>query len=360
MTHHEQAGVDEDNSGPRPGFALRSDLAGRRVSAALAAQTQSESLWGSAIERRPWGNLVWSARHGQPAVTCVAVIAPRLSWPRRLLARPGLPAATIGGVAGYPFAYPVTVGVAVAVVVLLVALLAWAGGSMAWEGALLIAIAPAAWHSIGVVVRARSGLLRRVDDPTHLETLGRVDAALTGLHDLADGAPVLASSVEEFWWAAAACPRSASLCAEELEALLNSRASQRKRSLGLSPRADSGASQPIHAVLQHRFFSAAELQDRFYSVADQYRPYETDIEKVSTAPQLSDLSHPATHAFVTALLATQDALQALEVGAVTTAQAQGAVHELEVCWRAAEESAHGLGYPASPQDEHTRSGAPLT
>ena len=86
-------------------------------------------------------------------------------------------------------------------------------------------VAPAAWHSMGVVVSARSGLLPRVDDPAHLEILGRVDAALTGIHELALGAPVLASSVEEFWWAAAASPRSALVCAEELEALLSFRTS---------------------------------------------------------------------------------------------------------------------------------------
>lgn len=111
----------------------------------------------------------------------------------------------------------------------------------------------------------------------------------------AAGATAMRRAPSQVWWAAAASPRSASLSAEELETLLNSRTSQREKSLGRSPRADSGAPQSDHAA----------LQDRFYSVAEQYRPYETDIEKVSTAPQLSDLSHPATHAFVTALLAAK-------------------------------------------------------
>lgn len=345
MTRRAQIKLLPDGAGAPPGFALMNDRAGRFVDASLRSSPQSGVRCGAAVERRSWGNLVWRRKFvaEPPTVSCVAVITPGLTGPRRFLARRGLPTLTIHGLAGYPFAYPVTFGVLVAGTMLLAAVIAWFGGSRVWQGALVAAIAPAAWESVGVFIRDRSGLVRRVDDPAHLSVLGRVEGALRTLCRGQAGPPHLASTVEQIWWAAAASRQSASLVAEDLEALVRHRAGDRPST--------SGGEQPAYPVplgAPHR--SIAELWDRYYRVVDEHRLYETDIEKILTAPQLSDLSNPVTAAFITALVEAQDALQGVE-GVTTADSATVAVQRLEVSWVAAQQAAEQARLSGFAADE---------
>lgn len=120
--------------------------------------------------------------------------------------------------------------------------------------------------------------------------------------------------------------------AEDLEALLRHRAPDRFSSSGGEQTAD-----PAPLGVPHR--SIDELWDSFYRVVDEHRLYETDIEKILTAPQLSDLSHPVTATFITALVKAQDALPNVEKGGTTAESATGAVQRLEVAWGAAQQAA---------------------
>lgn len=346
MTRRARIKVLPDGAGAPPGFALMNDRAGRSVDASLRSSSQSGVRCGTAVERRSWGNLVWRRQFAaeRPTVSCVAVTKAGLTGPRRLFARRGLPTATIHGVAGYPFAYPVTVGVLVAGTMLLAAVVAWCGGSRVWQGALVAAIAPAAWESISVIIRARSGLVRRVDDPVHLAILGRVEGALRTLSGVQGGAPRLASTVEQVWWAAAASRQAAGLVAEDLEALVCHRAQDR-----LSSSAGQQPADPAPLGVSRR--SLAELWDSFYRVVDEHRLYETDIEKILAAPQLTSLEHPDTAAFVTALVEAQDALRDLDSGATTAESATAALHQLELAWHAAQQSAEQARLSGFAADE---------
>ena len=326
------------------GFALTDDRAGRFVAASLRSSVQSVGR-GTAIERRSWGNLAWTQFEAErPSVACVAVIAPRLTRPRRLLARRGLPTATIHGVAGYTLAHPVTLGVLSAVLTLCVAVVAWAGGSKIWQGALVAAIASTAWNSIGAIVSARSGLIRRVDDPTHLAVLGRVEEALRALGKAQGRDPRRSSADEEIWWAAAASRQAAGHIAENLEALVLQRRQDRPSSLFEGER----PATPAALGMSHR---TPDLWDTFYRVVDEHRLYETDIEKILAAPQLTNLEHPATAAFVTALVEAQEALQDLDKGAIPADRAAAVLHQLELSWHAAQQSAEQARLSGFAADE---------
>jgi len=331
MTRRARVEVPADDAEDLPGFALKDDRAGRFVAASLRSSVESGFGRGTAVERRSWGNVVWrQLEDGRPTVSCVAVIAPGLTGPRRLLARRGLPAPVVHGVAGCRFASPLPLDALVATVMILAAVVACSGGSKIWPGAVVAAIASAAWASIGVIIGARSGFVRRVVDPAHLAVLGRIEESLRTLRGSQGDTGCVASTVEgRWWWAAAASRPAASSLAEDLEVLVRRR--------------QQDTAEPCQSI--------SDLWDSYYRVVEEHRLYETDIEKILAAPQLTDLGHPETAAFVTALLAAQDALQDLDRGATTADDAAAALHRLELLWHAAQQSAEQARLSGFAADE---------
>lgn len=185
------------------------------------------------------------------------------------------------------------------ITMLLLAALSWSGDSGTWKADLLAAAIPAIWHSVGVAVRARSRLLRRVDEPAHLQVLGQIEEALIAQGDTKGGDRVGRRVVNEIWWSAAGSLQGAAAIAEELEELVG-----RRECHSALP---APAEQPIGTVVGECQGLTGDLWDRFSWVVEAHRLYGTDIEKILAAPQVSDLNHPETRAFVTDLVEAQDA-----------------------------------------------------
>lgn len=331
MTQRARIEVTADDAGALPGFALKDDRAGRFVAASLRSSVESGFGRGTAVERRPWGNVVWrQLEEGHPTVSCVAVIAPGLTGPRRLLARGGLPSPVVHGVAGCRFASPLPLDALAVAVMILAAVVVCSGGSKIWPGAVVAAIASAAWAGVGATIGARSGYVRRVVDPAHLAVLGRIEESLRTLRGSRGDTGGVASTVEEsWWWAAAASRPAASSLAEDLEVLV-----RRQR---------QDTAKPCRSI--------SDLWDSYYRVVEEHSLYETDIEKILAAPQLTDLAHPATAAFVTALLEAQDVLEDLGRGAMKADDVAAALHRLELLWHAAQQSAEQARLSGFAADE---------